>query len=71
MFQATADTLLDWMETNSVEIELAECMEEYLKHRGEVDMSEIASPFPRLHSWAQEHDNIGWDNFLEGQVGRK
>jgi hypothetical protein len=32
-------------------------------------MIEIATPYPHLHKWAQEHDILGWDNFLEGRVG--
>ena len=32
-------------------------------------MIDIAMPYPHLHKWAQEHDILGWDNFLEGRVG--
>jgi hypothetical protein len=69
MFKATVDTLLDWMETTSVDIDVVECMEEYFKHQGEMEMREIAAPYEKLHEWAIEHDILGWDNFLEGRIG--
>jgi hypothetical protein len=34
MFDTTADALLDWMESMSVDIDLMICMAEYLKKHG-------------------------------------
>jgi hypothetical protein len=31
----------------------------------------IAKPFPRLSNWAMELDTLGWDNLLEGRIGRE
>jgi hypothetical protein len=34
-------------------------------------MVDIAKPFPRLSNWAMELDTLGWDNLLEGRIGRE
>lgn len=31
-------------------------------------MLEIARPYPHLLKWSQEHNILGWDNFLEGRI---
>jgi hypothetical protein len=46
------------------------CISAYLKSSGEGSMAEIAQPFPHLRKWAFEHDTLGWDNFLEGRIGK-
>jgi hypothetical protein len=70
MFDTTVDTLLDWMESTSVDIDLVDCMEEYLKHHGEVDVQKLALLPPQLHAWVIEHNILGWDNLMDGRIGQ-
>jgi hypothetical protein len=69
LFHKTVDNLLDWMESTHSDLPLVECLEEYLLSHGEGSMQNIAGHYPHLHQWAEEHDILGWDNFLEGRVG--
>ncbi|KAL3788945.1 hypothetical protein HJC23_000229 [Cyclotella cryptica] len=68
IFQQSVDTLLDWMERTHCDVNLIECLEQYLSLRGEGSMTLIAAPFPRLSQWAMDMDLLGWDNFLEGRI---
>jgi hypothetical protein len=68
IFKQSVDTLLDWMERTHCDVNLIECLEQYLLLRGEGSMTLIAAPFPRLSQWAMDMDLLGWDNFLEGRI---
>lgn len=69
LFQNTVDKLLDWMECTKCDLKLIECLEDYLLSFGKGSMSEIAKPYPHLHDKVQEHNILGWDNFLKGRIG--
>ncbi len=34
-------------------------------------MSKMAQQFPHLSTWAEHHDTLGWDNFLEGRISKQ
>jgi hypothetical protein len=61
--------MLDWMEETHCDLNMIECLEEYLLHRGKRHMRTIAKGFPHLTGWAQETDILGWDNLMEGRIG--
>jgi hypothetical protein len=69
VFQQSTDTMLDWMEETHCDINVVECLEEYLLHRGRKSMTRISGRFSYLSEWAKEMDNLGWDNFMEGRIG--
>ena len=68
LFHSTVDRLLDWMESIHTDVHLIKCLEQYLLEHGEGSMLEIARPYPHLLKWSQDHDILGWDNFLEGRI---
>jgi hypothetical protein len=69
VFQQSVDTMLDWMEETHCDINVIECLDEYLQHRGRRCMGTIARGLPYLKEWATEMDILGWDNFMEGRIG--
>lgn len=48
---------------------LAECLLLYLKGRGDILLRDVPILPDEWHTFAEEQDNIGWDNFLIGMVG--
>jgi hypothetical protein len=61
--------MLDWMEQSHCDLNVVECLEEYLSHRGKRDMRKICRSLPYLAKWATEMDTLGWENFMEGRIG--
>jgi hypothetical protein len=66
----SVDNIVAWMTETHSDQDMVHCLSSYLRSRGEGSMVEISRPFAHLHSWALEHDTLGWDNFLEGRIGR-
>jgi hypothetical protein len=64
------DNLTQWLTATHTDGSMTACISAYLKSSGEGSMAEIAQPFPHLRKWAFEHDTLGWDNFLEGRIGK-
>ena len=69
VFQQSVDVMLDWMEQSHCDLNVVECLEEYLSHRGKRDMRKICRSLPYLAKWATEMDTLGWENFMEGRIG--
>jgi hypothetical protein len=68
MFAESVKNLLEWMNTHDGDSELAKLLQLYLSTRGEGSMTSLTKGKKHLASWAQEHDTLGWDNFLEGRI---
>ena len=69
MFVESVGKLLEWMSNNESNYDLMSSIEQYLGTRGEGSMMDIVRGKTHLIEWAQEHDILGWDNFLEGRIG--
>ena len=67
----SAEDLADWMVETGTPYELADAIQDYLEARGTKMMTDIVQDTgdPDLYCYAEEHDELGWSNFLEGRVG--
>ena len=70
MFRESVETMVDWMESTGTEPILMLAVEEYLMGRGRVRMVDILEDEDdeRYVQYAEEHDKLGWDNFVGGRV---
>lgn len=71
MFVESVDKLVEWMYAHDSNKDLVVSLQQYLCTRGEGSMLEIVHGKDYLHSWATQHDILGWDNFLEGRIGHQ
>mmetsp|Transcript_1592 Transcript_1592/g.2557 ORF Transcript_1592/g.2557 Transcript_1592/m.2557 type:complete len:137 (-) Transcript_1592:123-533(-) len=46
-------------------------IEEYLLGHGELDMCDIIDGQPVYIEFAEIHDILGWDNFVEGRISKR
>ena len=68
--EAAVDDLCDWMDDKETDPYLQHIIVEYLLGRGIIDMADIIDPEPRFIEFAEIHDNLGWDNFVEGRISK-
>ena len=68
---AAIDDLCDWLDENDTDPYLQHLIEEYLLGRGVLQMADIIDPDPRFIAFAEIHDTLGWDNFVEGRISRR
>ena len=68
MFDETVFDLIQWMKSRDGHPTLIQAIQTYLQHRGKARMTTICKDWPALHSLAQDHDRIGWDNFIMGRI---
>ena len=68
----SVDALEKWMDDNDTCYTLQNCVTNYLKGRGHVSMTELVEleDDPDVHSFAHVHDELGWDNFVEGRISK-
>ena len=66
LFQATVDVLLELMQKNETDPEIATLVKDYLQLRGKSTMQAVVSPFlPRkYHLLVKYHGKLGWHFFL-------
>jgi hypothetical protein len=68
MFRRSVDTLVTWLEKQQTDIELILLIRQFLLSRGSRTMSSFCRPnSPYLHL-ASMHDDLGYNNFLEGRI---
>ncbi len=68
--RAAVEELSDWMEDNDTDPYLQQFIEEYLLGHGELDMCDVIDGHPEHIAFAEIHDTLGWDNFVEGRISR-
>ena len=69
MFRHSVDELTRWMLSTKMEAGLAYLVRDYLLARGGKQMSQcLPDRASKWHLLATQHDKLGWDNFLEGQI---
>ena len=70
--ELSVDALEKWMDDNDTCQSLQGFVINYLKGRGLVSMTELVEleDDPDIHSFAQVHDELGWDNFVEGRISK-
>lgn len=68
----SVDALEKWMDENDTCHTLQNCVTNYLKGRGHVSMTDLVEleDDPDIHSFAHVHDELGWDNFVEGRISK-
>jgi hypothetical protein len=69
--RAAVEDLSDWMEDNDTEPSLQHYIEEYLLGHGELDMFDVIDGNPEHIEFAEIHDTLGWDNFVEGRISKR
>ena len=69
--RAAVDDLSEWMEENDTDPYLQYLIEEYLLGHGELDMCDIIDGQPVYIAFAEIHDILGWDNFVEGRISKR
>jgi hypothetical protein len=69
MFEQSVDELLKYCEETGMHEGLICAFETYLMSRGEVTLtSMVGDEEAEVREYAEEHDRLGWSNFLEGRV---
>lgn len=69
MFEQSVDKLLKYCEETGMHESLICALETYLMSRGEVSLSSmVGEEEVEIQEYAEEHDRLGWTNFLEGRV---
>jgi hypothetical protein len=68
MFEESTQELVSWMTQQCGLPELTTSLEVYLLHRGRHTMKTICDQFPTLQRFAQDHDRLGWENFIMGRI---
>lgn len=68
MFDETVSDLIQWMKSRQGHPTLTQAIQVYLKNRGKLRMTTICQDWPTLHPLAQDHDRLGWDNFIIGRI---
>ncbi len=69
--RAAVDDFSYWMEENDTDPYLQYIIEEYLLGHGEFDMYDIIDGQPDHIEFAEIHDILGWDNFVEGRISKR
>jgi len=68
--EAAIDDLSDWMDENDTDPILQHLIEEYLLGRGVLQMADIIEAEQEYIDFATIHDDLGWDNFVEGRISK-
>jgi hypothetical protein len=70
----TISMLNKWIKFNNMDLDLGECIYEFLMGQGRLIMEEICIENgydERYKVMAREQDSIGWRRFMEGMVYKK
>jgi hypothetical protein len=68
--EAAIEDLSDWMDENDTDPILQHLIGEYLLGRGVLQMSDIIEAEQEYIDFATIHDDLGWDNFVEGRISK-
>jgi hypothetical protein len=68
MFRRSVDTLVTWLEKQQTDTELILLIRQFLLSRGSRTMSSFCRPNSPYLQLASMHDNLGYNNFLEGRI---
>jgi hypothetical protein len=68
--EAAVEDLSDWMDENDTDPILQHLIEEYLLGRGVLQMADIIDAEQEYIDFATIHDDLGWDNFVEGRISK-
>ena len=69
--KTNVDRLCEWMDENETDPYLQEIIEKYLLGHGVLQMCDIIVASPTYIDFAEIHDTLGWDNFLEGRISER
>jgi len=67
MLHDSVKELTRWLYQKDTDDDMVDMISEYLLAQGEKTMSQCCHP-SRYESLVKAHDNLGWDNFLEGRI---
>jgi hypothetical protein len=68
MFQESVLSLIEWLNDTDMEDEMVLAFLDYLLAQGKRTLTSLLHPDSKYFVYAEEHDRLGWDNFLEGRV---
>jgi hypothetical protein len=68
--EAAVEGLSDWMDDNDTDLIIQHLIEEYLLGRGVFQMADIIEVEQEYIDFAIIHDDLGWDNFVEGRMSK-
>jgi hypothetical protein len=68
LFASSVHTLVEWLHKQQTDFELILLIKQYLLARGDRTMLSFCSPNSVYRQLAHLHDQIGYDNFLEGRI---
>jgi hypothetical protein len=68
LFASSVNTLVEWLHKQRTDFELILLIKQYLLARGDHTMLSFCLPNSVYRQLAHLHDQIGYDNFLEGRI---
>jgi hypothetical protein len=68
MFHESVLSLVEWLSATDMDDELSLGLLDYLLAQGKRSLRSLLRPDSKYLLYADEHDRLGWDNFLEGRV---
>lgn len=68
LFASSVHTLVEWLHKQQTDFELILLIKQYLLARGDRTMLSLCHPNSIYRQLAYMHDQIGYDNFLEGRI---
>jgi len=68
MFSQSVTEIVSWLESKRTDPTLVSLFQQYLLGRGTVRMQSLVGRDSRFHQAARFHDQLGWDNFVEGRL---
>jgi hypothetical protein len=70
LFASSITTLVEWLDKQQTDFELILLIKQYLLARGDRTMLSFCRPNSVYCQLAHMHDQIGYDNFLEGRISK-
>lgn len=70
MFTESILTLILWLEETGMDNCLNLDLLDYLLVRGHGSLQSILADQPALSQYAKDHDHLGWQSFMEGQISQ-
>lgn len=69
MFDGMVYDLVEWMYDTHTPAPICKAVLDYLLlSRGQRSMRSLLIDYEEFEAYAEDHDNLGWSNFLEGRV---
>jgi hypothetical protein len=68
MWEYSVSEISDWLARTVTDIPFRYMISNYLLSQGSKQMMECSQGMPHLQDLARHHNQLGWDNFVEGHI---